>query len=109
MNKVILLGNLTRDPETNKVTTFGLAHNETYKGEKEVLFVDCVAFGKTGETIQQYFRKGSRILVEGKLKLDQWTSGDGQKRSKLKVIVWNFEFIDRKTEKTGIREDEIPF
>lgn len=107
LNKVMLIGNLTRDPELRHtpsgmaVADFGLAVNRQRKGAdgnriEEVTFVDVTAFGKQAEVIQQYTRKGRPLFVEGHLKLDQWTAQDGQKRSKLSVVVENFQFLDSK-------------
>ncbi len=107
LNKVMLIGNLTRDPELRHtpsgmaIADFGLAVNRQRKGADgnridEVTFVDVTAFGKQAEVIQQYTRKGRPLFVEGHLKLDQWTSQDGQKRSKLSVVVENFQFLDSK-------------
>jgi len=105
-NKVILAGNLTRDPElkyTPKGTAFaklGLALNRnwtTETGEKreEVTFVDVDAFGKQAEVIAQYLRKGRSLLIEGRLKLDQWDDKQtGQKKSKLGVVLESFSFLD---------------
>lgn len=104
MNKVILMGNLTRDPELkdlpsgNKVCEFGLALNSTYttqSGERkeEVTFVDLSTFGRGGEVIQQYCRKGSPLFVEGRLRYDSWTNDKGEKRNKLSVIVNNFQLL----------------
>jgi single-strand DNA-binding protein len=97
---------LTRDPQLKYLPTtntavaeFGIAVNRKWKaptGEdrEEVCFVDCSAFGKTGELINQYFQKGKPIFVEGRLKLDQWEDKQGGgKRSKLSVVVENFQFI----------------
>ncbi len=104
-NKVILLGNLVRDPEmrvTPKGTAicqFGLALNHKYKtdtGEQreEVTFVDLEAWGKTAENIAKYCTKGKPLMVEGRLKLDTWDDKTtGQKRSKLKVVVEQFQFV----------------
>lgn len=102
-NKVILMGNLTRDPETRQtpngqsVTNFSLAVNRTWKGQdgqtqEQVSFIDCVAWGKTGEVIAQYMQKGRPILVEGRLDQRSWEQ-DGNKRSKVEVIVENFNFV----------------
>ncbi|MDR1817960.1 MAG: single-stranded DNA-binding protein [Puniceicoccales bacterium] len=108
-NKVILAGNLTRDPELKSfangttVTKLGLAINRTYidkNGERreEVLFVDVDAFGKQAETISRYFSKGRPILVEGRLKLDTWDDKNtGEKRSKLGVVLETFSFLDGKS------------
>ncbi len=105
INKVILIGNLTRDPQLKylpsqtAVAEFGLAMNRKFRtatGEdrEEVCFVDCSAFGRTGEVINQYCRKGKQIYIEGRLKLDQWEDKQGGgKRSKLSVVVENFQFL----------------
>jgi len=103
-NKVILLGNLTRDPQlrylpnNTAVCEFGLAMNRRYKDrdgnqKEEVCFVDVEAFGRQAETINQYLTKGRPLLVEGRLHLDSWTGQDGQKHSRLRVIVENFQFV----------------
>lgn len=104
-NKVILLGNLTRDPELRytpkgqAVAKLGLAVNRSYKtdsGEtkEEVTFIDIDAWGKQAELIGQYLRKGSPLFVEGRLRLDQWDDKNtGQKVSKLKVVMENFQFV----------------
>ena len=104
-NKVILAGNLTRDPElrfTPKGTAIcklGLAINRTWSNEtgekkEETTFVDLDAFGRQAETIAQYLKKGGGIMIEGRLRLDQWDDKQtGQKRSKLGVVVEGFQFI----------------
>ena len=116
LNKVILLGELTRDPElrtTNGGTSvgmFGLAMERRYtSGEEqrhETTFVDVTVYGRTAEAVAQYMRKGSTILVEGRLHLDQWTTKDEppQKRSKLIVIGENIKFVgggDAERQKEG--------
>jgi single-strand DNA-binding protein len=106
-NKVLLMGNLTRDVETRTISptgttvaNIGLAVNRVFRtkdGEKreETTFVDCEAFGRTAETMSQYLRKGRPVFIEGRLKLDQWEDKQsGQNRSKLKVIVESFQFVD---------------
>jgi single-strand DNA-binding protein len=105
-NKVILAGNLTRDPELRytpkglAIAKLGLAINRTWKNEtgetkEEVTFVDVDAFGKQAETIGQYLKKGRPILVEGRLRLDQWDDKQtGQKRSRLGVVLEGFQFLD---------------
>jgi single-strand DNA-binding protein len=106
-NKVILMGNLTRDPELKTLPSqtvvydFGLAVNRRWKDasgadREEVLFIDCAAFGKTGETIAGNLTKGRPIHVEGRLRLEQWEQPDGQRRSKIRVVVEQFRFVDRK-------------
>lgn len=107
-NKVILMGHLTRDPQMKylpsgtAVCEIGLAVNRAWKDangnpQEEVLFIDCSAFGKTAENVNGHFQKGRPIHVEGRLKLDQWEQ-DGQHRSKIRVIVEQFRFVDRKAE-----------
>ena len=105
-NKVILIGNLTRDPELRytpkgtAIAKIGLAVNrnwtsETGEKKEEVTFVDVDAFGKQAEVIGQYLKKGRPIMVEGRLKLDQWDDKQtGQKRSRLGVVLEQFQFID---------------
>lgn len=103
-NKVLLMGNLTRDvelrhtPNNQAVGRIGLAVNRQFRGadgemREEVSFIDCEAWGKTAETMSKYLSKGRPVFIEGRLKLDQWEK-DGQKFSKLKVVVENFRFID---------------
>jgi len=111
-NKVILVGNLTRDPELrvtasgSTICKLGLAVSRTYAtrdGERreETTFVDIDAFGKQAEVISKYMRKGRPILVEGRLKLDQWETNDGQKRSKLGVVLENFQFMGGRDDNAG--------
>jgi single-strand DNA-binding protein len=103
-NKVILVGNLTRDPEKRftpggtSVTEFGLAVNRVYKtqsGEKreDTCFVDIVAWGRTGELCEQYLRKGRPVLLDGRLEYSSWDGPDGRKRSKLRVVAENVQFL----------------
>jgi len=107
-NRVILMGNLTRDPELRtlpnsetQVCDFALAINRRWKDadgddHDEVVFVDCAAFGKTGQTIGENLTKGRPIHIEGRLKFEQWEQEDGQRRSKIRVVVEQFRFVDRK-------------
>ncbi|MBM4032295.1 MAG: single-stranded DNA-binding protein [Planctomycetes bacterium] len=103
-NKVILMGNLTRDPELRytpsgqAVADFRLAINrrsKTQEGERRdsVTFVDVTAWGKQAEVINEYMAKGRALFVEGHLQLDEWTSQDGQRRSKLRVVLDTFQFV----------------
>lgn len=113
LNKVLLIGNLTRDPElrvTPKGTAicqFGLAVNRSYKDDagqtrEETTFVDIEAWGRQGETISKYCTKGRSLFVEGRLRLDQWEDkASGQKRSRLKVVLDNFQFIGGRGEGGG--------
>ena len=90
-NKVIIVGHLTRDPETRHtqsgtaVANLGIAVNHRYKDKDEVCFVDVTAWGRLAEIVEQYMRKGSAVLVEGRLKLDQWET-DGQRRDRKSVV-----------------------
>jgi single-strand DNA-binding protein len=104
VNRVILLGNLTRDPELSylpsqtAVCNFGLAMNRKFKKQdgsqgEEVCFVDVAAFAKAAETLTKYLKKGQLVYIEGRLKFDSWQAEDGSKRNKLKVIVEQFQFI----------------
>ena len=103
-NRVILAGNLTRDPQLSytpsntPVCEFGLATNRKWKDKdgnmkEDVCFVDITAYGRQAEVINQYMSKGRSILVEGRLRFSQWTNKEGQKRSKLDVIAENFTFL----------------
>ena len=105
-NKVLLMGNLTRDPELRytpkgtAVATIGVAVNRRWKDEagqqrEETTFVDVDAFGRTAENIGQYFKKGRPIFIEGRLRFHSWEDKQsGQKRSKLTVTAENFQFMD---------------
>ena len=111
LNKVMLIGRLTRDPEVRmfanggKVAKFGFAVNnrrknaQTGQWEDEPVFLNVEAFnrGETGrqaDLVEQYLRKGSQVFIEGHLQLDQWTSQDGQKRQQLKIVADNFQFLE---------------
>ena len=102
-NKVILAGNLTRDPQLSytpaqtPVVDFGMAINRKWRGQdgeqrEETCFVDCRAFGRQAETINQYLSKGRPVLIEGRLRFSSWEK-DGRKHSKLSVTVENFQFL----------------
>jgi len=119
-NKVLLMGNLTRDPQLSylpsqtAVVDFGLAVNRRWTskdGEKKesTCFVDCRTFGQQAETINKYLSKGRPIFVEGRLDFDQWTAQDGSKRSKHRVTVERFQFIGGPAsadgKPTGARDD----
>jgi single-strand DNA-binding protein len=104
-NKVILVGNLTRDPELRytpkglAIAKLALAVNRVWKNEageskEEVTFIDIDAFGRQAETLAQYMKKGSPLMVDGRLKLDQWDDKQtGQKRSRLGVVLEGFQFL----------------
>lgn len=110
LNKVFLIGNLTRDPELRvtpkgtAICNFGLAVNRQWKDEAgvsrdETTFIDIEAWGKQGELVAKYLSKGSPAMIEGRLKLDSWEDKQsGQKRSKLKVIMENVQFLSSRQE-----------
>lgn len=101
MNKVILIGRLTKDVDNNgKVSRFTVAVNR-FKKEDGADFIDCVAFGKTGDTIAQYLNKGSQIALEGRLNLDKYTNKHGETRYTTRVLVDRFEFVGGKAEPTA--------
>ena len=104
VNKVILIGNLTRDPELRytpsgtAVIDLGMAMNRRYKGrdgemKEDTCFVDLQAWARSAEVISEYCHKGDPLYVEGRLQLDSWEGRDGQKRSKLRVVVENFQLL----------------
>jgi len=105
LNKVFLMGNLTRDPELRytpsgtAVTSFGLAVNRRYRSKsgedrEDTCFVDVTAFARQAEILSEYMSKGRPIFIEGRLHLDQWEDKEsGQRRSKLTVTLENFQFI----------------
>ncbi len=104
-NKIMLMGNLTRDPQLSylpsntPVVEFGLAVNRRFKkqdGEQgeETLYIDCRAFGRMAELLNQYCTKGKPLFVEGRLQLDRWQDKDGNNRSKHRVFIENFQFVD---------------
>ena len=103
-NRVILMGNLTRDPQLRytpsqmAVCDIGIAVNRRWTSQdgqkrEEVTFVNCTAWGRQAETIQKYLAKGQPIFIEGRLTFSQWDGKDGQKRSKLEVTIERFQFV----------------
>jgi single-strand DNA-binding protein len=105
-NKVLLMGNLTRDPQLSytpnqtPVVDFGLATNRKWTGQdgsqrEETCFVDCRAFGRQAENINKYLSKGQGVFIEGRLTFDSWTAQDGTKRSRHRVTVENSQFLPR--------------
>ena len=109
-NKVILVGRLTRDielkylPSGSSVANFGLATSRNWKdsttGERkeETMFIDIAVFGKGAEIANQYLRKGNRVLIEGRLTLDQWQDNEGNKRSRHRITADNVQFMETKAE-----------
>lgn len=124
-NKVLLIGNLTRDPELrylqsgSAVVNFGLAVNRKYRNRsqemvEETTFVDIEGWGPQAETFSRYMSKGRPVFVEGRLRLDSWEAKDGQKRNKLRVVMENFQFLggpagQRDSEGTQARQGKPPF
>lgn len=126
-NKVILMGNLTRDPELRytangtAVASFGLAINRRFQLEgvwkDEVCFVDITVWGKQAENCSQYLTKGRGVLIDGRLNYRTWETDEGQKRSKLDVVATTVQFLPRgkdiegtdNTEFAPAAEDDIPF
>jgi single-strand DNA-binding protein len=112
-NKVILVGNLTRDPEVRttpggtKIAKLGLAVNRRYRTrdsnelKEEVTYVDIDAFTQQAELMERYCQKGSALLVEGRLRLDQWETANGEKRNKLCVVMENFQFLSGREDPSG--------
>ena len=104
-NKVLLMGNLTRDvqlkslPSGQPVAEIAIAINRKYKTKdgqdrEEVTYVDCECWGPRAEVINKYFSKGKPIFIEGRLRLDSWEDKDGQKRSKMRVVIDDFQFVE---------------
>lgn len=122
INRVCITGNLTRDPDlrtTNggtAVLSFGVAVNDRQKNpntgqwEDRPNFVDCTMFGARAEGVSRFLKKGSKIFIEGKLRYSAWNAKDGQKRSKLEIIVDDLEFMGRtQTAQPETFDDGIPF
>lgn len=119
LNKVLLMGNLTRDPELRytpsgtAVVEFGLAINRRYSGQggekkEETCFIDCQAWARSAEVISEYCKKGNPLFVEGRLRLESWEGRDGQKRSKLRVVVESFQFLGAPQGGRGGKPGEAP-
>ena len=122
LNKVFLIGNLTRNPELKYITNgtgiakFGLAVNRTYNspdGEKkeDTCFVDVTAWDKLAEVCAEHLSKGRLVLVEGRLQYQSWKDEDGTKRSKLEVVAQNVQFLGGKSEESedGTDDSDVPF
>jgi len=108
-NKVILIGNLTRDvelrylPSGQALAKCGIATNRRFKDSSgmqkdETMFIDFTVWGRSAEIANQYLRKGSKVLIEGRLTLEQWTDQNGQKRSKHSITVENLKMLDRRSD-----------
>lgn len=112
VNRVILIGRLTRDPELRytpsgtPVADFGLAMNRTYPGadgqmKEEATFVDVVVWRKQAETCAEYLRKGRLVYLEGRLELDTWETKEGERRNKIRVVAEMVKFLDRGPDREG--------
>jgi len=120
-NKIILAGNLTRDPELSytpsqtPVCKFGIAVNKKFGDKEKTCFVECTAFKSVAENIQKFFAKGRNIFIEGELEFESWTAKDGQKRSRHSVMVWQWQFVGSAEQTEPQRsdqpeqDDDIPF
>lgn len=118
MNKVIMVGNLTKDPEVrystgeNKIAiaSFSIAVSRRIKreGAPEADFFNCTAFGKTGEFVEKYFRKGMKAGIVGRIENESWTDKEGQKRTGTKIMVEEVEFCEKKqqTEAKPVTEED---
>lgn len=112
-NHLTIAGNLTRDPELNQagehvVARFTVAINRVSRdrsGERQehATFIDCEAWDRTGELVAQYLSKGRPVFVEGRLQQDQWTNANGDRRSKLKVVATNVQFLNGRMDENGER------
>lgn len=119
MNRVVLLGRLTKDPECHysesgmAIVKFTLAVDRGYKKDapKECDFINCVAFAKTGETIGNFFHKGNRILIEGRLQVNSYNDKNGNRKYDTAVILSSFEFIEKRSESSagGNAQNYVPF
>jgi len=107
LNKVMIIGNLTRDPELKHtpsgtaVVELGMATNRKFKSatgeqKEEVCFLNLAAFGRKAEVLNEYTKKGDPLYIEGRLKFDSWETDDGQKRSKLSIVIQDFQFLSSK-------------
>ena len=116
INKIIIIGRLTKDPELKytqsgtSIASFSIANNKTWMqdGAKkdQTSFFNCTSWGKQGETIAKYFKKGSRIALEGRLQQRSWDGSDGKKHYAVDIVVENFNFLDSKKSEGG--QDNIP-
>ena len=116
-NKLILVGNLTREIELRNtpaglaIANTGIATNKKFKNQmgeekEEVMFIDITFFGRTAEVANQYLKKGSQVLVDGRLKLDQWTDANGQKRSKHSLVVESMKMLSSRSSEYSNSQNE---
>ena len=117
VNKIILIGNVTRPleltylPNQTAVVNFGFATNRKWKNaagetKEEVCFIDCQSFAKSAETLNKYIHKGDPLYIEGRLKFENWEAKDGSKHSRHRVIIESFQFLStKKTTETANKEE----
>ena len=119
INKLIIIGRLTRDPElrftpTNvAIASLEIANNRSWTGQygerkETVCFYNCIAWGKTGQIIAQYFKKGQRILIEGRLQTRAWLDKHDNKRIATEIVIENFNFIESAKSESGAVQQEAP-
>jgi len=113
LNRVVLVGRLTRDPEIKStasgsyVCRFSLANNRSYNRRdssetvEEVGYFDCVSFGKLAEILSKYLKKGSRVAIDGQLRFSSWETPDQGKRSKVEILIDSFQFLDTRSQGSG--------
>jgi len=117
LNNVQILGTITRDIElkytqsSTAIASFGIAYNDRWKDQQgqqqdKAHFFDVTAFGKTAENLNQYFRKGSRILISGSLNFESWQDQQGNNRSKVTIKLERFDFIDKKDDNQGQQQNQ---
>lgn len=123
LNKVFLIGNLTRDPDLKytadgtAICNFGIAVNESFKGKdgekkEKVGFYDVVVWGKSAENANSYLAKGRAVMIEGKLDYSTWETDDGAKRSKVSIVAQNIQYLSSPISQEGDSkpgEDDVPF
>ena len=114
MNKVIMMGRLTRDPEVryggannNAVARFSIAVDRRFKrdGEPDADFFNCVAFGRTGEFVEKYLKKGTKIVIDGEIRNNNYTNKDGQKVYGMDIVANTIEFAESKTSAQNYQEN----
>ena len=111
MNKVLLLGRLTKEPVVRysgetAVARYSLAVNRYGNKEQKTDFIDCVAFGKAGELAERYFKKGQQMVVVGRIQVRDWVDQEGCRRRSTEVVVEEQHFTGKKEPETGTREEE---
>lgn len=114
-NKIMILGNLTKNIELKyasnglAIANSSLASNRRYKDKEEVMYIDITLFGRSAEIANQYLCKGSKIFIEGRLQLEQWSDKQGQRKSKHSVIVETIQMLDKKSESTSPAIQQPPY